>query len=83
MKILKKLLIKLLYLTPIGYVLSLFSLFEGDATPGVYIQMSEHMPIKAYVSKNPHISDRASWLFNGALLILQGAYISIRGLEEF
>ena len=73
--ILKEIFITLLYLTPIGYLLSLFKLYSGERTPGVYVYLPRDEPIKVFVKENPLITDRIHWLFNGGFLIVQASII--------
>lgn len=69
--ILKDIFITLLYLTPIGYLLSLFRLYSGERTPGVYVYLPENMPPAVIVKENPLFNDRAQWFFNGLFLVFQ------------
>ncbi len=79
---LKKILIQLLYLTPIGYLLKLFKLQTGEYTPGLYIELSRDYPILAYIKNNPTYNERINWLVNGFLLLLQGVFIIIKNFGE-
>jgi len=78
--ILKEILITLLYLTPIGYLLSLFKLYSGERTPGVYVYLPRDEPIRVFVKENPLAADRIHWLFNGGSLITQALIIIHKNL---
>ncbi len=69
-----KILLTLLYLTPIGYVLSILDLYSGEKTPGVYVYLSgdqPNKPMQVFVKKNPLVLERVHWFINGISLILQ------------
>lgn len=66
---------KFLYLTPIGYILSLLALQTGEKTPGVYVELSRDMPIKAHIKQNPLFTDRLGWFLNGTSLFLQAFFV--------
>lgn len=65
---------RLLYFTPIGYVLSLFDLHLGKATPGVYVHLPQYTPPKVFVKKNYLPKDRFDWFFNGSVLLAQAGF---------
>lgn len=67
--------VQLLYLTPIGYALSLLSLQLGERTPGVYIDIPRDMPMTVHIKANPLLVDRTQWLFTGAFLLGQALYV--------
>lgn len=73
--IIQEIFLRLLYLTPTGYLLSLLTLQTGKQTPGVYITLQRYTPILAYIKPNPLILDRVQWLFNGISLILQALVV--------
>jgi hypothetical protein len=76
----KNFIVKLLYLTPVGYVLSLFSLYSGQATPGVYVHLPRDAQMKVYIKRNPSQWDRLGWALTGLILISQSTIISIKQL---
>lgn len=79
-RIFSQLVVYLLYLTPIGYLLSLFKLNSGDTTPGVYIDLPRDRPINVTVKQNPLYSDRFHWFFNGAVLLGQAFVVVNRNV---
>lgn len=72
--------ITLLYLTPIGYLLSLLELYSGERTPGVYVCLPRDKPIRVFVKENPLVADRTHWLVNGSSLIAQASIIIYKDL---
>lgn len=69
--ILKEIFITLLYLTPVGYLLSLFRLYTGERTPGVYVYLPQDLSPAVIVKGNPLFKDRVQWFFNGLCLVFQ------------
>jgi len=79
-KILNEIVITLLYLTPIGYLLSLLKLYSGERTPGVYVYLPRDKPIQVFVKDNPVFTDRIHWFINGASLLIQAFLIIQKNL---
>lgn len=71
---------KCLYLTPVGYLLSLFNLISGEATPGVYVYLPRDELVRVFIKKNPTVNDRVNWFVNGELMIIQAATLLHRNL---
>ncbi len=63
------LIIRLLYLTPIGLYISLFYLALGKRLPGIFIKDG-----LVFVKENPTIGDRVSWFVNGIFILNEGWY---------
>ena len=74
---LKDFILRLIYLTPIGYILSLLSLISGDKTPGIYIELT---PFWVFVKKDYLARDRFNWFFNGTILISQAFFVIFNSL---
>jgi hypothetical protein len=74
-KIAKKIIITLLFLTPIGYLMKLFNILSGEVTPGVYLSLETDEPIEAVIKKNPQVHDRIQWFINGVVLLIQSIYV--------
>lgn len=77
---LRKIIVSFLYLTPVGYLLSLFNLISGEATPGVYVYLPSDELVRVFIKKNPTVNDRANWFLNGGFLIIQAAALIHRNL---
>lgn len=71
---------RLLYLTPIGYILSLYSLEIGKKTPGVYIALSDNVPTTAFIKQDPLFIERIEWGLSGVFLLVQAFIILWRHL---
>lgn len=88
MQLWQRILIKLLYLTPIGYILGMLSLLEGKSHRGLkIIPFPKDIPIVSVEGK-PSFQDRVSWFTNGVILIFQGWFalqflLKYGVLEEF
>lgn len=80
MKFFQRIFLRLLYLTPVGYFLSLLSLVKGESTPGVYVVLEKYSPIEALVKENPTAKERMDWLINGMVLLLGFWFVSISGI---
>ena len=79
-KILSEIVITVLYLTPIGYLLSLFKLSSGERTPGVYVYLPDDESIRVFVKENPFVTDRIQWFINGISLLSQAFVIIFKNL---
>jgi len=79
-KILREIVITVLYLTPIGYLLSLFKLSSGERTPGVYVYLPDDESIRVFVKENPFVTDRIQWFINGISLLSQAFVIIFKNL---
>lgn len=77
-KLWQKILLRLLYLTPIGYILSFVSLTEGEKVSGISVTLERYSPIKATVKTSPTLNDRLNWFINSLILLIQGWFIIIR-----
>lgn len=69
--------LRILYLTPIGYLLSLFSLLTGEKTKGIYVVLENQLPIWANIKQNPTSKERISWFVNGIVLLAEGFLVLI------
>lgn len=66
---------KILFATPIGYLLALLKIIDGDASPGVYIQaFEERTPFTVNVKINPNFNDRLTWIADGIILLVQAFF---------
>lgn len=87
MRFWQKLILRLLYLTPIGYLLSLLFLMKGERTPGIYVVLERYSPVSAKVKKNPTFFERINWFINGFFLLTEAwlafKYAPESGLEEW
>ena len=77
MRIINAILLRLLYLTPIGYLISLFNLQLGNYTPGVFVRLSREYPIKAIIKSNPTYNDKRTWISNGLFLLIQAVVVVV------
>lgn len=67
---LSKILVRLIYLTPIGICINLFYLFLGKRLPGILIRDS-----LVFIKENPTIEDRIGWFMNGVFILVEGWYL--------
>lgn len=88
MKWWQRILIRVLYMTPIGYILGLFSFLDGGNLQGLKIvPFRKDVPIVT-MKENPSLKDRLTWFINGVLLFIQGWFtveflLKNRILEQF
>ena len=78
MKLWRKIVLRLLYLTPFGYLLSTLSLLQGEKTKGIYIDLKRYSPIRAQVKQKPTFNERLNWFINGVFLLGQGLLVLIK-----
>ena len=64
--------LRLLYLTPLGYILSTLSLLQGKSTKGVRVDLSSYSPVRAHIKQKPTEKERLDWFINGVFLLAQG-----------
>ena len=76
MKWWQNIILKLLYFTPIGYILSYLFLIRGNKTPGISVILDSHSPIKATIKTNPSFNERFNWFVNGLILSAQAIIIT-------
>jgi hypothetical protein len=69
------LIIRLLYLTPIGYLISSADLLSNKSIKGINVNLSKYSPIRANISSKPDIATRINWLLNSIILFFQGFQI--------
>lgn len=78
MKLWQRIILRLLYLTPFGYLLSTLSLLQGEKTKGIYINLKQYSPIRAHVKQKPTFNERLNWFINGVFLLAQGWFVLIK-----
>ncbi len=73
--LIKTLLLKLLFLTPLGYILSLFSLLNANETNEfgvkIYFPKTSRESLSITVVQNPTFVNRMNWFGNGIILLTQ------------
>lgn len=75
MKFWQQVVLRLLYLTPFGYLLGTLSLFQGERTKGIGIDLKRYYPIKAHIKQMPTLNERLNWFVNGAFLLAEGWFV--------
>lgn len=75
---LQQIFLYLLYLTPLGYFLSLTKLMDPKYSQGVFVQIDEKKPMYVFVKANPTVSDRFHWFTNGVALTWQSYWVATR-----
>lgn len=78
MKLWQRIILRLLYLTPFGYLLSTLSLLQGERIKGINIDLKRYSPIRAQVKQKPTFNERLNWLINGVFLLAQGWFVFIK-----
>jgi len=78
MKLWQKIVLRLLYLTPFGYLLSTLSLLQGEKIKGITIDLKRYSPIRAYVKQKPTFNERLNWFINGIFLLVEGWFVLIK-----
>lgn len=76
----QRILIRLLYLTPLGYLLNSLYLLSGNQTKGLKVYLNRYSPITAKVKDKPSFSERVNWLANSIVLFTQGWFVIQHGL---
>jgi hypothetical protein len=71
----KSFLLRLLYFTPFGYLLSSVLLLSGDRIKGLKVNLSRYSPIRAEVKVKPNANMRINWFFNAIILFIQSFYV--------
>jgi MFS family permease len=80
----QKVILTLLYLTPIGYFLRMIDLQTGYESSGIYVRLPYRAPLHAFVKQNPLFTERVQWIFNGVFLLLQAFFVVWKQLgDEF
>lgn len=77
MKLWQKIAIRLLYLTPIGYLFSVVFLFQGKRTPGINILFKRYSPIGANIKKSPTSKERIVWFINAIFLLAEAWFVFV------
>lgn len=75
MKSWQKIVLRLLYLTPFGYLLSTIYLLSGEESKGIYLELERNLPVRAIIKKKPTLSERIDWLVNAVFLLVQGYFV--------
>lgn len=75
MKLWQKIIVRLFYLTPIGYFLSTLDLLSGERIKGINIDLESYSPIRAKAKNNPTATERFNWLVNGIFLLGEGVFV--------
>jgi len=70
--------LRLIYLTPFGYILKALSLQQKSKDSGVYVQLNQYLPMRAEVKKNPTINERLNWFVNGVAMLVQGYFVILK-----
>ena len=70
-----QLIIRLLYLTPIGYLISSVNLLSNNNIRGINVNISRYSPIRAHLSRKPDTSMRINWFVNSLVLFFQSFQI--------
>ncbi len=74
-KFLWKIIVRLIYLTPIGHILSLLALLFIQKKQGVNVQLSKNSPIRANVKENPTTTERINWFINGLVIFSESYFL--------
>ena len=69
--ILQKIIVLLLYLTPIGYILRFIKLDNSNGANGLHIDWDMGKQVNVFVKPDPTFNDRLIWLSSGILLVSQ------------
>ena len=77
---LSRFLLRLLYLTPLGYLISSINLLNNKVVKGINIDISKYSPIRVSTNPKPNIQLRLNWFINGLLLLIQGFYILLNNI---
>lgn len=76
MILIKKIIVFLLYLTPIGYFLRCCEIVSGKGIKGLQIDLySRHKPVNR-TSSHITLEGRLEWLISGAFLLFQSIFIA-------
>jgi hypothetical protein len=78
MKFWQKIILRLLYLTPFGYLLSILSLLQGEKTKGIDIDLKRYSPIRTQIKQKPTFNERLNWFINGIFLLTQGWFVLLK-----
>lgn len=82
MKLWQKIVVGLLYLTPVGFMLTSTSLLEGKNTSGIHVSLGVSSPARATVKPNPTIKDRVIWFGSGVILLVEACFIAVNEIGE-
>ena len=78
MKLWQKVIVRLLYLTPVGYLLSTLLLLQGEKTKGIYIDLKRYSPISVSVKQYPTFNERLNWFINSIFLLVEGWTVLVK-----
>lgn len=70
-KLWQKIIIRILYFTPFGYLLESIFLLSGEKTPGILIDLGINSPFGVVIKKKPSSRDRINWFLNSIVLFAQ------------
>ena len=74
MKAIRWILLRLLYLTPIGFIIDVILLEVKIKEGGILVNLSSRSPISASVKENPTGIERINWLIDGLFLLLESFF---------
>ncbi len=72
---LSQLIVRLLYLTPIGYLIGSVNLLSKKSIKGININLGKYSPIRANISTKPNTKTRFNWFLNSVVLLFQSYQI--------
>lgn len=75
-----QLIIRLLFLTPIGYLINSVNLLSNKNIQGINVDISKYSPIRADINTKPDIAMRVNWFLNSTVLIFQSYQILSKNL---
>lgn len=78
-KFLWRLVVRLIYLTPIGHILSLLTFLAVQKKEGVNVQLSKYSPIRANIKENPTTTERINWFINGLAILFESYFLIAKG----
>lgn len=78
-KFLWKLIVRLIYLTPIGHILSLLTFLVAQKKEGIDIRLSKYSPIRANIKENPTTTERINWFINGLFIFFESYFLITKG----
>ncbi|MBU1015451.1 hypothetical protein KKI17_03430 [Patescibacteria group bacterium] len=73
-----KIFVRLLYLTPIGYLFGLLDFFTGKE--GIEVDLGSRLsPISANIKRAPSLKERLNWFVNGMFLFGEASWVAFTG----
>lgn len=75
MKLWQRVLLRLLYLTPAGYLISTASLLQGEKITGISLVLERYSPVRVKTKRQPSFNERVDWFVNGVFLIIEGWFV--------